>query len=318
LAGVAEGGQSSAKGDAMEETFKALQQTLVERFSSPLLSSFVIAWLGWNYKFVMIVMSSNTVTTTLDLIHRVSFPDWQAIALHGIAYPLGSALAYIFLYPYPARWVYKFVLHQQRASNLLRSTIEEETPLTLEESSRLREEYKKRNLDLQDELQRSEADGERYRQFAAQLEGRESNLQKDNKALSENADSAAQRLADSERKLSVLQGRFDELQAATDDLGQTAQERAELRSVGQQFNAIEQRILEVLSQNAPGQLVTSKAIAQAQDLSSDTAAGYMDALAGRNMLSVSRLTVGGPHFEISRDGSEEVKAWLSRKPSRLA
>jgi hypothetical protein len=48
---------------------------------------------------------------------------------------------YVFAYPYPARFVYAFTLRRQREINAIKRKIEEETPLTLEESRVLRAEY---------------------------------------------------------------------------------------------------------------------------------------------------------------------------------
>src|SRR4029453_10496719 len=44
-------------------------------------------------------------------------------------------------YPYPARFVYGFTHRRQREINKLRQQIEDETPLTIEESRKLRAQY---------------------------------------------------------------------------------------------------------------------------------------------------------------------------------
>lgn len=197
----------------MEEAFKAFQQTLVERFSSPLLSSFLIAWAGWNYKFVMIVLSSNTVTTTLDLIQRLAFPDWQTIVVRGAVLPLVSALLYILGYPYPARWVNGFVLRQQKANNQQRSKIEEETPLTLEESNLLRAEFRARYREQEEGLRKAEGEAAHYREIANSADARESKLKADRDALSSNVDQYALRMAEADRSINELKSSSDALVA---------------------------------------------------------------------------------------------------------
>ncbi len=190
----------------MEDILKSLQQSLAERFSSPLLSSFLIAWAGWNYKFVMIVLSANTVTTTLDLIQRVAFPDWQAMLFRGAILPLASALLYILGYPYPARWVNGFVLRQQRANNKQRSQIEEETPLTLEESNALRAEFRARYRALEEELRKIEAEGARFREIASAAETRQSELISERDRLASDVKELTSRLASVDETFTQMRG----------------------------------------------------------------------------------------------------------------
>jgi hypothetical protein len=131
------------------------KQNILERLSSPLISGFVVSWALWNWKFLVILLSNNTVTTTFELIERTSFPNIQSIIIQGIILPLGTALAYVFIYPYPARFIYEFTLKRQREINQARQRISEETPLTLEESRKIRSEYinqDRHNKDLIDQL----------------------------------------------------------------------------------------------------------------------------------------------------------------------
>ncbi|MBT9456800.1 MAG: hypothetical protein IV097_09275 [Burkholderiaceae bacterium] len=59
----------------------------------------------------------------------------------GVLLPLISACVYVFVYPYPARYIYEFTLKRQREINQTKQLIANETPLTREESIRLRAEY---------------------------------------------------------------------------------------------------------------------------------------------------------------------------------
>jgi hypothetical protein len=52
-----------------------------------------------------------------------------------------TSLAYVFLYPYPARFVYEFTLKRQREINEIKQRIANETPLTLEKSMQLQAEF---------------------------------------------------------------------------------------------------------------------------------------------------------------------------------
>jgi hypothetical protein len=138
----------------IEDILQSAKQTLVERFSSPLLGAFLISWVGWNWKFLVILFADTSVTTTFDLVHKLAFPDWTAILLKGFVFPLMTSLGYVFLYPYPARFVYEFTLKRQREINETKQRIANETPLTLEKSMQLRAEFVARDRRSTEIIQR--------------------------------------------------------------------------------------------------------------------------------------------------------------------
>jgi len=125
----------------IDDLIKSTKDSIAERLASPLTGSFVVAWCVWNYKFLVILFSSAGLTQTFNLIDKIAFSNPTDLLLKGAVYPLVSALLYVFVYPYPTRAVYEFTLLRQREKNLLRQKIENETPLTLEESRRIRTEF---------------------------------------------------------------------------------------------------------------------------------------------------------------------------------
>jgi hypothetical protein len=124
----------------INDLLSSAKETIIERFSSPLLGSFIIAWGLWNYKFLVILFSAASITQTFQLIESISFPNAATVWLQGIILPLLSALAYVFVYPFPAKFIYTFRLKRQREVNEVRRLIEEETLLTLEQSRAIRAE----------------------------------------------------------------------------------------------------------------------------------------------------------------------------------
>lgn len=134
-----------------EEIVKSTQSHVNERLSSPLMGSFAFAWCLWNYKFLVVLVSAASVSQTFNLIDGLVFPDRWTMFFRGFLYPLISASAYIFLYPYPARIVYRFSRNRQRDINNIRRQIENETPLTLEESRNIRSEvFRSKNEHVQE------------------------------------------------------------------------------------------------------------------------------------------------------------------------
>ena len=122
----------------LNDLITSAKETLLDRLTSPLIGSFVLAWPLWNYKFLVILLSSNSVTVTFHLIETVAFRSGWEVAWRGVLAPLASALAYVFLYPYPATWVFRFVRTHQAKLNRIKQDIEGSELLSVDESRALR------------------------------------------------------------------------------------------------------------------------------------------------------------------------------------
>ena len=123
----------------IDEVTKSIKAQLYDRISSPLFSSFLISWSVWNYKFILVLVSGASTTEKFALIETV-FPDTRALALQGGLFPLLTALAIIFLYPYPAKYIYKFSRLQHQELKIIQTQIDDATPMTKEEARKLRNE----------------------------------------------------------------------------------------------------------------------------------------------------------------------------------
>ena len=64
--------------------------------SSPLLASFCLSWVAWNYRFIMVLVSSMPFTEKISYIDTHIFPTYQQVLLQGSLYPLLTALFLIF------------------------------------------------------------------------------------------------------------------------------------------------------------------------------------------------------------------------------
>lgn len=124
-----------------EEAIKSIRAHLYERSTSPLMGSFIASWLVWNYKFILLVFSSEDLAGKYSYINDVLYATWEQMYLQGGIYPLATALLYIFAYPHPARWTLGYSRKQQKIINDKKREIENETLLTLDESRKIRREH---------------------------------------------------------------------------------------------------------------------------------------------------------------------------------
>lgn len=163
----------------LDDILHSIRSQVSERLSSPLIGAFAISWCLWNYRFLVILFSNNTVTETFKLIDSIAFPPTWSVFLNGVLYPLLSALSYIFLYPYPARVVYRFVRERQRDIAKIRQQIEDETPLTQAEAKLLKAKVDEIKLDLIRKDDSLELEREKSKKIIDQLQIQISALQKE-------------------------------------------------------------------------------------------------------------------------------------------
>lgn len=159
----------------MEELFRALHAQVKERLASPLIGAFAISWFFWNYKFVVILLSKESVLKSFEMINDLIYPDGWAIFWRGVFAPLVTSIAYIFIYPYPAKFVYEFNRKRQKELLEIKRKIEEETPLTLEESRRIRRETDRRISEINQVIDGKDREIDRLKEELVELKGSDEN-----------------------------------------------------------------------------------------------------------------------------------------------
>lgn len=122
----------------LEDLIKGIREYVSDRFMSPLGAAIATSWLGWNFKFILVVFSSEPVIRKLHLIKLIYQDSVQSFFVLTIG-PITTAAIYIFLFPYPSRLVYEFTLKQRRKALDTLRKIHNETPITAEERDKLRD-----------------------------------------------------------------------------------------------------------------------------------------------------------------------------------
>lgn len=136
-----------------DDLSKSIKAQLYERVSSPLLGSFAISWVAWNYRFVLTLISSLPLNEKLAFIDTHIFPSYTQVLLQGGLYPLVTALLLIFVYPIPAKYVYAYWKKRQRDLKEVQQKIDYETPLSREEARQIRREALQTELEFDKEIQ---------------------------------------------------------------------------------------------------------------------------------------------------------------------
>lgn len=120
------------------EFSKSIKAVLYDRISSPLLGTFAVSWVLWNHRFFTVLLSGMEPIAKFEVIDTVLYPTVDCLLWRMVAFPLLTTVIFIFLYPYPARFVFEFTRKQQKHLKEIRQRIEDETPLTIAEAKELR------------------------------------------------------------------------------------------------------------------------------------------------------------------------------------
>lgn len=134
----------------MEDAIKSIKAYLYDRESSPLTGAYFISWCIWNFKFLLIIFSSDPVRTKFVNIESYIFepsyffghsqwlgPVWVYFI------PLTLALLYLVALPKFSRKIYEISLHNRKLLNETKQAIEDQELLTQEESRKIRREIRK-------------------------------------------------------------------------------------------------------------------------------------------------------------------------------
>lgn len=125
----------------MEDFIKNIKAQLYDRVTSPLSFSFIVSWALWNYRYLIIIISSmepDKKFSAIDSLSAAYTSNWVYWLQFGFVFPLVTTCLYIFVYPLPAKFVFRYVREKQRELKTIQTSIDDETPMSMEESRALK------------------------------------------------------------------------------------------------------------------------------------------------------------------------------------
>ena len=141
----------------------SIKASMYERATSPLFGTFLLSWCIWNYKIIFVLTSSLAVTEKFKYIEDNIYNSLSASLGIGIFFPLITALLFIFLYPYPSKYIYEYWHKKQKELKEIKQAIDDETPLTIEESRQIRRELLRLESEYYSELSSKDSEIERLK-----------------------------------------------------------------------------------------------------------------------------------------------------------
>jgi hypothetical protein len=131
-----------------ESLGKSLGTFLDERLSNPIVSSFILSWCGWNYKFFVALFSNNTVSETLRIIDRVLYPNWMYYAFPGFLLPVGSVVLYLWLVPIFTKKYFEWTAKARKAQDEAMYEAEKHKRLSPSDSAALQDTVRRTQSEL--------------------------------------------------------------------------------------------------------------------------------------------------------------------------
>lgn len=125
----------------MGDLIKGIKAQLYDRLSSPLLFTFAVSLLAWNYRAVLIFVSSLTPSDkflALDLLGLTWESEHFYWLSHLILFPLATSTIYIFALPWAEKIVFEYSLERKKDLKKSRQKIEDDTPISNDEARELR------------------------------------------------------------------------------------------------------------------------------------------------------------------------------------
>lgn len=124
--------------ESIKEFFDAIRGQLAERLANPFTGAFVIAWVIWNFRLLIVFAGKGTYQEKFTYIDGNLYLDWRYWLLRGLVVPVITAAAYLWAYPRATRWLAEDYRRQQTKANNLMKAAEGTALLSVEESRALR------------------------------------------------------------------------------------------------------------------------------------------------------------------------------------
>lgn len=125
--------------DDAKEFLASILKTVRDRFSNPLISAFVIAWVIWNFRVVLVLIGTGDGgwLAKIDYLDKRLMTQSWMWGVHGLVVPLLVSLAWIYILP---PFLRKVASHHEGESGKTKAALlaaAEKAPISEEERDRL-------------------------------------------------------------------------------------------------------------------------------------------------------------------------------------
>ncbi|MCG8985852.1 hypothetical protein MI467_03245 [Delftia acidovorans] len=195
--------------DDAKQVFYSITQTVKERFSNPLIASFVISWCIWNYRLLIVIFGSGEggwekkITYISEKIYLYKFD----IFLDAFLAPLATALVWIYYLPKIFTIIAKDNARIRKHYELTVQRASKKEILTKEESSKLERHLLERHMTIQKENEDIIHSLRKYTEEITKLNEEKKTLEKLKSDFEKSASELEKKAQDQNALISILSPR---------------------------------------------------------------------------------------------------------------
>ncbi|EAQ54278.1 hypothetical protein [Vibrio sp. MED222] len=156
----------------IEDLINSTKVALYDRATSPLFGSFLASWCIWNWEIIWVLFSNIPVMNKINFMdnHFSSFLEAFGLLFLG---PVLTSLAYLFVYPIPAEFVFSYTQKRQKNLKTIKIGIEEDTPLPEAEWRALRARIPELEFSFNTQLTKKDSEIEKLKSQLSQYQASE-------------------------------------------------------------------------------------------------------------------------------------------------
>lgn len=167
----------------LEDLYGSARELVTDRFSSPFIFSFLVSWIIFNYRAVIIIFTNVSEKLSIDfklsLIHQnlisssFNIPSLEnTILLNAFIWPFLAACFYTFIYPFADYYITRFTLDRKVNIRNARTAAEGKIIYSQKDVQKIYQQHLRVEKDLATRLERSETTGNQLRAVVNDLEAK--------------------------------------------------------------------------------------------------------------------------------------------------
>lgn len=124
--------------DTLREVLDSLKVHVRDRVSNPLYGAFLVSWVVFNYRLLLVLIGEGTWRDKITFIDLTLYPTAEFSFQRGLVFPLLTSAIFVILAPFIRRWVTVFIAERDAVTSGELLRIKRETPLAPDAADALR------------------------------------------------------------------------------------------------------------------------------------------------------------------------------------
>ena len=130
----------------LNDTVNEFTSALSKRFGNPFVINFLFSWTFFNYKAVLVMLSTTPISQKLTVLEKEIWSSWEVIVFCGFLLPALFTLVFLYVMPYLVTHLELFNAKIERHRTIEKFKITKDTPLSSEVAEQIQSENQELKL----------------------------------------------------------------------------------------------------------------------------------------------------------------------------